>query len=364
MTLGTEMKREYLPIALFLVLVTVVLYLFYRIMVPFFAPVCWAAIFAIVFYPFYERLLRKIKRPGLSSGIVCFLVIILIIGPLAYLFVALVDQAAGAVAKVNEMYQSGELSRTLSIDVPWLASLKARLAPYYDLSKIDLDQVVRDALNKVSGVVFDQTTGIIANGARTVLSFLLMIFTMYYFFKDGDRVVGQIKRVLPLEPEQVETTFRQLRDIIYATMYGGIVVAMIQGFLGAVLFVSVGIPSAIFWGAVMAFLGILPIIGAFLVYVPAGLILFVGGSPVKGILVIVIGSLVISQVDNVIRPYLVSGRTSMHPLLLFFAMLGGVYLFGLLGVVLGPMIAALVVTLIRSLERSLNSRGAASPQGE
>ncbi|HKK20690.1 MAG TPA: AI-2E family transporter, partial [candidate division Zixibacteria bacterium] len=138
------------------------------------------------------------------------------------------------------------------------------------------------------------------------------------------------------------------------TMYGGVIVALIQGLVGGILFALVGIPSAVFWGAIMAFLSIIPILGAFLIYIPAGIILLIGGSYVKGIIVLAVGTLIISQLDNLIRPYLISGRTSMHPLMLFFTILGGVYLLGLLGVVVGPLIAAVFITLIKIFELKLH----------
>ena len=131
---------------------------------------------------------------------------------------------------------------------------------------------------------------------------------------------------------------------------------MIQGILGGILFFIVGIPSAIFWGAVMAFLSIIPFIGAFIVYIPAGIILIIGGHYVAGLIVITVGVLVISQIDNILRPYLISGKTHIHPLLLFFTIMGGIYLFGLLGIVLGPMIAAIFVTILTIFEFKLHPK--------
>ncbi len=177
-----------------------------------------------------------------------------------------------------------------------------------------------------------------------------MIFTMYYFFKDGLQITNTLRRLMPMTPTQVNMTFNQLRDVIRATMYGGVAVALIQGILGGLMFWAVGIPSVFFWGAIMAFLAILPLVGAFIIYIPAGVILIVAGSPIKGLIVMLFGSIVISQVDSVLRPFLIAGRASMHPLMLFFAIMGGVIIFGLLGVVLGPMIAAIFMTLIKIFE--------------
>lgn len=349
------MKREQVLIVLFLLFTAIFFYLFYQMIVDFFVPICWAAVFVITFFPLYEKLLGKLKSKGLTSVIFCFLIIILIIGPFAYLFAVLVNEAASGVAKVNAMYQSGQLDEYLSFEVPWITTLKQILSQYVDLSNINLDNLVKQAADKVGGFVFTQTSWLVTNGTKFVFYFGLMIFTMYYFFKDGEILVAEIKKLVPLAKEQVDLTFKHLREVIYATMYGGVVVALVQGLLGGIMFAVFGIPSPVFWGAVMALLSIIPLVGAFIVYIPAGIILILGGSYIKGILVIAIGTVVISQVDNVLRPFLISGRTAMHPLLLFFSILGGIALFGLLGVVLGPLIAAVFVTLLKILELKLHS---------
>lgn len=348
------MKREYILVSLFFLITAIFFYLFYQLMIPFFAPIIWAAVFVIIFFPLYERLLIKIKSKGVTSLLMCLFIIILIIGPIAYLFAALVGEAIAAVTKVNEMIKTGELDKYIAFDLPWIETLKTKLSSYYDFSKVNIDQIVKQSIENVSSVILNQTSWLIANTTRMIFYFALMIFTMYYFFKDGERMVHKMKRLMPLTPNQVNVTFHQLREVIQATMYGGLVVALLQGLMGGILFAVMGVPSAVFWGAIMAFLAIIPFVGAFIIYVPAGLIMIIGGSYIKGIFIIAIGTLVISQVDNVIRPYLISGKTEMHPLLLFFTILGGIYLFGLLGIVLGPLIAAVFVTLLKIFEFKLH----------
>ena len=348
------MKREYLLIALFFAITAGVFYLFYQLLVPFAAPLIWAGVFAILFYPLYQRLHPRVRSRTIASILMVLLIVVAIIGPIIYLFASLVNEAADAVAKVNEMYKSGELDRYLMFDFPWIDAAKERLSKYYDISQVDPDQMVKEAIDRVSSVIFSQTSNIITNGTRVVFYFGLMLFALYYFFKDGQNVIHHLKRLTPLPTEQVDKTFHLLRDVIQATMYGGIVVALVQGIMGGILFASVGIPSSVFWGALMGFLSVIPLVGAFLVYVPAGIILILGGSYIKGIVVIAVGTLVISQVDNVLRPYLISGRTQMHPLMLFFTILGGIALFGLLGIVVGPLIAAIFITMLKIFEFKLH----------
>ncbi|MBD3402631.1 AI-2E family transporter [candidate division GN15 bacterium] len=353
------MKREHVLISLFFLVSAAFFYLFYQVIIPFFVPICWAGVFVILFYPLYERLLPHVKRKGIASLIMCVLVLLLIIGPVGYLLVALVSEATTAVAYVNEMYQEGELTELFSFNLPWLEGVREELGKYYDLSKINIEEITKDAMNVVSSVLVAQTRNILANGAQAAFYFVLMFFTMYYFFKDGSQIIHRLRRLMPLTPTQINITFGQLHDIITATMYGGLVVALVQGVLGGILFWAVGIPSAVFWGALMAFLSIIPLIGAFIIYVPAGIILIIAGSWVEGLIVIIFGSVVISQIDNLLRPMLIAGKTSMHPLLLFFSIMGGIAVFGLLGVVLGPIIAAIFVTLLKIFELKLHPDPAA-----
>ncbi len=344
------MKREYLLGLLFLIFTAVFVYLFYRLIIPFLVPIAWASVFVILFYPLYQRLLRRIHSPGACALIMCLCILLLIIGPLGYLFAMIVSEAADAVAAVNEMYEAGEFDEILRATPPWLEAVKLRLSQYFDISKLNVDELIRDGLDNITGIIFAQTSWLITNATRAIFHFVLMLFTMFYFFRDGAELVRKVKRLVPLPTEQVDRVTEKLRDVIYATMYGGLIVALIQGTLGGILFAAVGIPSALFWAALMFFLSIIPVFGAFIVYIPAGIILILGGSVVKGLLVIAIGTVVISQSDNIIRPYLVAGRTEMHPLLLFFAIMGGVAMFGLLGLVIGPLIAAVFVALVRLLE--------------
>ncbi len=349
------MKREYLSVSVFFLLAALFTYLFYRIIIPFFVPIAWAAVFAILFFPAYEKLKVKLKSPGLTSVLICLMIVLLIIGPITYLFVALVDEAASAVARMNELYKSGQLDNLLSFDLPWIDTVRQKLSGYFDLSKVNLDEIVLDAVNNVSSLILNQTSWLVANGTKAVFYFILMFFTLYYFFKDGERLVAKIKRLMPYKPHEVDNTFHRLSEVIHATMQGGVVVAALQGVLGGILFAIMGISSPIFWGAIMAFLAIIPIVGASIVYIPAGIILIIGGSYIKGIIVIAVGSLVISQTDQVVRPWLISGRAEMHPLLLFFSIMGGIMLFGLLGLVMGPIIAAVFVTVIKDVEDKLHS---------
>jgi predicted PurR-regulated permease PerM len=168
---------------------------------------------------------------------------------------------------------------------------------------------------------------------------------MYYFFKDGDRISAAVRNLLPLEDSEADQIMLRAREVIDASVYGVIAVAIIQGTLGGLAFWVLGLPSAIIWGVAMTFLSMIPMLGAFIVWVPAAIYLAMTGHWTKAVLLVIWGTLVIGMIDNFLRPKLVGSRTRLHELLIFFAVLGGLSVFGVLGVVLGPVVLAIALAL-------------------
>jgi predicted PurR-regulated permease PerM len=354
------MKKEHFFMTIFFGVVILSFYLFYRILAPFLMPLCWAAIFVVVFYPLYEKLKKLIKSENLRALVMTAFIVILIIGPMTYLGVSLVQEAATMFDHFTAWVDAGNLDRLVDFkSSPMYTLIQNRLSPYVDLSQLDLKVIIENSLKTVSKIALSQTTQILANTGRTLFQFGLMLFFTFFLFRDGQILFGQIKSVIPMTEKQADETVDHLKNVIQGTMYGGVVVALIQGLLGGILFLIMGLPSPVFWGTFMAFLAFIPILGPFLIYIPAGIILMATGSMVKGILLIVIGVGAVSQIDNFLRPYLVSGQTGMHTMLLFVSIMGGVAMFGLLGIVLGPFIAAVFVSMfdIFRLKLTENNKG-------
>ena len=267
-----------------------------------------------------------------------------------------VEQAASAVARVTEMRQTGELDALWAQVAPWWDGVVQRLSPYVDVQKLDLREVSQDAVTWVGNFFVNQTSWIIANVSKAIFYFLLMLFTLYYFLKDGPSIVSRVAALMPLERARTDAMLTELHGVINATMISGIVIALIQGAVGGIMFALVGIDSALFWGAIMAFLSVIPLLGAFIIYIPAGIILIVNGEVVQGCIIIGVGSLLVSQIDNFLRPYMVAGGTKMHPLMLFLSMTGGVALLGMEGLIAGPLIAAALVTVLEVFEAETGSK--------
>ncbi len=349
-----KMKKEYFSIILFFLIVGIFFYLFYKLMVPFVAPVAWGGILALMFRPLYRKLTRKIKSANLATSIVCAIVFLVIIGPALYLLAALVGEASDAYIRINDAYQSGELKDYIVRVAPFFENIKSRIfSAYPDLANVNFDSIIMDIVGKTTAAIGAKATTVVADITKTIFQFFLTLFTMFFFFRDGDKIVSFLKRLTPLNDNQTETTFSYLKDVVEGTVYGGLLMALIQGALGGILFTVMGIKSAVFWGAVMAFLALLPVLGPFLIYIPAGIIMILSGSIIKGILLIIVGTVVVSQIDNIVRPLLFKGKTQMHTLLLFFSLTGGIFLFGLVGMVLGPLITAVFMMIMRIFEMKI-----------
>jgi predicted PurR-regulated permease PerM len=343
--MGDLVKRETLFATALLALVIGVFYLFYRVIAPFFTPIAWAVVLVVGVYPAHVWLARKVHRRGLAALISTAAVALLILLPSAYLVATLVGEAVNLYQRLEQGWGSTAISELASRLDPLVRSLSKRLEGIVDLSQWNLQDAVLGVLGSISTFVVNHTTAAIANVGRAVFQFVLMLLTMYYLFKDGPSLVERVRTSIPLAEARATGMLAHVTEVVRATIYGGLLVSAIQGILGGCLFWILGLPSPVFWGAVMGFLTLIPLLGAFLVYAPAAIIMLLSGSYVKAIILLAVGTGVVSQIDNVLKPMIISGRTAMHPLLLFFSIAGGVGVFGLLGLVLGPVIAAVFVAL-------------------
>jgi predicted PurR-regulated permease PerM len=333
----------------FLVLaVGLTLYLIYLIFMPFLTPILLGMTFSIVFYPLYQKILLHTKgKKALASLLTCLSITMVIIIPLGLLTASFVEEITSAYHGIEEAMRTGEYRSLFPfLDTPVFRSLYEGVGRYLETYQIDIKGLLLNTLKQVSSHAVQVMTGVLMNLARLALNLLLMFITMYYLFKDSEMIAERIEGLLPLKHQQKVKIFRTLEEIIFATLYGSIAVALAQGFLGGAAFWALGIGSPLLWGVVMGLLSFLPMVGAGVVWLPASVILLIQGSYIKAIILLACGGLVISTVDNLIRPILMSGRTMLHPLVLFFSILGGILAFGPIGLIAGPFTVALLIILL------------------
>jgi len=309
------------------------IYLVFRIYEPFLAALGWAAILTIFFHPMHSWLLRRIgpNRAALFSTLaVTFLLIVPAI-VVATLFV----REAVSISRGVQHSLTGEQAPLVARTWGWLARHVPGLDPNADL----LD-MIGNGVKKEAGFLAERVGTILRNIAEFLFDLFVMIFALFYFFRDADKIIRGVRAVLPFDAEHRESMLAQARDLISASVTTSLIIAAIQGLLGGFGFAVVRLPNPIFWGVAMAFFSLVPVVGSALIFVPASLWLGFTGHWGRAILLLLICAGVSAVVDNLLRPFLLGGRTEISALFIFIGVVGGVALFGMLGLVLGPILIA------------------------
>jgi predicted PurR-regulated permease PerM len=189
---------------------------------------------------------------------------------------------------------------------------------------------------------------LLADIAVLLFQLLVTLIALFFFLRDADTIMRDVRGVLPFEDLRRERMIRQTRDIVYASIAAGLVIAALQGLAGGLVFALLGLGAPVFWGVMMGLLALLPFVGTWVVWMPAAIWLIATDQVVKGVVLTVLGGTIVASIDNVLRPIILSGRAKMNGLLMFLSLLGGVSLFGLLGIVLGPLVSAIVTGLFEA----------------
>lgn len=340
------MKRR-LAIIFLLSLTAVAFVTCYIIARPFLRSIISAALIAIVFFPVHTRLAKWIRKPGLAALVSTVLVLLIIVIPSVLIGIAVTRE-------LRELYHSLSAESSESGGwTPYLLHLAEKpvawLGRYVDVSSLNVRQTVLNSLRQASGFIVGRSADLFGNVASFAFNFVITLFTLFFLFREGRTITRRVAAVLPLTSAQVEKLYNGISNAVVATMYGGLAVAATQGTLTSIGFAVLGLPSPILWGVVTAMLSLVPMVGSAAVWVPASLILFATGNWVKGLILLGYGAGVIGTIDNVIRPYVMSGKVKLHTLLVFFAVLGGVRAFGILGLFIGPITLAVTMALIEIL---------------
>ncbi|MBD3311331.1 MAG: AI-2E family transporter [Candidatus Magasanikbacteria bacterium] len=321
---------------LIIILAIAVIYIF----LPFFYPIFWAAVLAIIFYPLYKFVHKHIKMPGFSSIISILLIIVILFLPLVVIGLLVINESIDlyhAVSQANFLDGVKNISNILET---------TPFAPYAETIRTEWTGYAANAAKTVSVLIFNNLKNITQNSLRFIFMLFIMFYTLYYFFKDGPRMLKKLMHLSPLGDKYENLLYEKFTSTTSATIKGTIIVGGVQGILGGIVFWLTGIEAALIWGIVMIALSIIPAIGSFLVWMPAGIIMIAVGNIWQGILILVFGAVIISTIDNLLRPYLVGNDTQMHPLVVLFSTLGGLIIFGISGFVIGPIIAALFLSIM------------------
>jgi predicted PurR-regulated permease PerM len=329
-------------------LLLLLLYLTYLIIVPFASPILWAAILVVVFQPVYRRLLYRLGgKSGLTAFLLTITVSAAVMVPAILCGWVLTQEAVSFYQAAERVYQQEGLAGIASHPAVTAGrALWDSVSLPFERLGFDLNALLLGGLSAVSSFIVDNLKGVAINLLGFTIKFFLVVFTFFFLLRDGETIVRNLQGLLPLERKHAEALFSRLYDAISAVVRGTIVTALAQGILGGVGYWAVGVPYPVFLGLATALFSLLPVGGSGLVWIPAALYLFLEGGWIRGLLLLAWSTTVVSTADNVLKPALISGRTNLPTLFLFFGMLGGLQVFGILGFILGPVLLVMLSTFL------------------
>ena len=324
------------------------IYLVFRIAEPFLSALAWAAILVTFFYPMHRRLAKRLSSVY-ASVISTLAVTILLIAP-AILVTTLFVREAVSISRGVQHSIVEQHAPIIAKSWFWVAHHVPGIDP-----NANIFEMLEQGIEKQAGFLAERIGTILKNIAAFLFDLFVMIFAMFYFFRDAGKILGAVRSILPFDAAHKDAMITQVQELISASVITSLAVAAIQGALGGLGFALVGLPAAVFWGVVMAFFSLVPVVGSALIFVPASLWLGFTGHWGRAVLLLAICAGVSTVVDNLLRPLLLGGRTELSGLVVFISVVGGVSLFGMLGLVLGPILVAMAAAVLSVYRESAES---------
>jgi predicted PurR-regulated permease PerM len=336
------MERSTVSKLVLVVMVLLISILFFSMIKYFILVILLAGIFSALIYPAFQKIARLFKgKKVLASIITVLLLVLIILLPLTSLFGIITAQALNVAGAVKTWVSNQEsLYGSVQVFVEKLP-FSERLVPYTD----DIITKLGEVVGMVSRFLLSSLSSVTVMTVNFILLSFIFLYTMFFFLMDGEKVLDKILYYLPLEDREERRLLEKFTSVTRATLKGTAIIGILQGVLAGLAFWVAGIHQAVFWGTIMTVLSIIPGIGSGLVWLPAAIILAANGQYVHAIGLVVFCGLVVGSLDNILRPRLVGKDTQMHELLIFFGTMGGLIMFGIIGFILGPIIAALFVTI-------------------
>jgi predicted PurR-regulated permease PerM len=318
-----------------------VAYLLFQTFSPFFTAIAWAAVLAYSLHPMQARLTSILKgRSTVSALLMCIAVTLIVVLPLLYFSVVLGGELAKTYKTVSGLLEGGVSLEAGLRESPLLSVIVDQLREYERLTGTDVKMMVAGSVREIGRWLLSEGTVLAQNVVVGLFQIILMMVCIFYFFQEGERVVGWIENALPLTQRQQRIVFQRFDEVVKASVEGNTIVALLEGTVGGLAFLVTGLPTPALWGAIMGLLAYVPAVGASLVWVPGAAYLWFIGAYGKMAVVCVAGG-IIALLDQVLRTILVGDRSKLHPLLVFFSVLGGIRVFGILGIVAGPLLVAI-----------------------
>jgi len=343
---------EKLPGYFLIFCIIVAMYFLFGVVAPFVTVIAVSAVLVIAFYPVFRKFEKWFKgRRGLASLVTCLIVIFAIILPIAVFVLLVASEAVTAYEVIRVKVESGFFDKYLQwSEGGFFYDLKNQIDPVINLDSLDIKQGIVNAAQNVSTFLVSQTTFLITSITGLLLDLVILLFSMFFLFKDGDKLVAKIGYLSPLPAKYETQLFGKLKDMVNAVLVGGFFTAMIQGGLCGIGLAIAGVSSPVFWGAVAIFLAFVPMVGTALVWIPAAITMFISGDYGWGIFLLIWGAVLVGTIDNFLKPLLIGQKAKIYPLIIFFVVLGGIFTMGFRGLIVGPLVLMAFMSLLHVYE--------------
>ena len=333
-----NMKENNIPFFVILGMVTI---LFLYLLKPFFFPIFWAAVIAGVFRPLYFRINGKLNRPNLSTAILFLLIALIILLPAGIVGTLVFNESVRTYATLSP--DAKHMDRNLQHLINAISGNP--IAELFDINEEMLVAKTTEVVQGITKYIFVHLTDLTQNTLGLLIKFAIMLYTLFFFIRDGDRFLRMAMKILPLGMGREKLLYERFIVTARSTLKVTLIIGGIQGVLGGIVFLVTDVEGALIWGLLMILMAIVPLVGCSIIWAPAGILMLLTGHIWEGILILAVGVLVISTVDNLLRPILIGQDVEMHPLLIFLSTLGGIILFGFSGFVIGPVITSLLIAI-------------------
>jgi predicted PurR-regulated permease PerM len=355
------MSRRQLFTVTFLLVFLLLLWELGVILRPFFSPILWAVILATTTYPVYLRLLARVgHRENVAAGVMTGAVVITAVVPAVYGMILAGQQGMEAYEQASEWLKGGHLNDVgaLFVNVPGVGSLSQELVGHLIVAGSgQIESSLLEGGKAVSTFLLSQGVDFARNALLIATDFLIMLFTLFFVFRDGAHTCATIIRAIPLEEEHKTKIFERLNTTMKAVVRGTLLTAVAQGATAGVTYYLLGVPFSVFLGALSGLLSMLPVGGTAIVWLPIALYLLLSGAVAKGVILIGVGAGLVGLMDNLLQPLLVGGKARLPVLPLFLASFGGLAYFGFLGLFIGPILLAVVLVTFVIYQKEYQQQG-------
>jgi predicted PurR-regulated permease PerM len=346
------MKREVFIRPFFMLFLIVLFALCALILYPFLTAIVGAAVLAYIFRPVHKWLLRLVRVPSVSAILVTLLIMVVLVVPMLYAVANTADEARIVYLRGMQLLERGTLlENTCEPDSSVVCDAINTVDSW--LTDPMIKTYIREGMRRMTNAMSERAADVLVSLPQFMISIVIFFFSTFYLLRDGDNIKRYLQQLIPVSRKHQKHIVQRLSDVTHALVFGSLIIAMVQGIVGGIGFWLAGIGSPVFWGLVISVLALVPMLGTGLVWVPASIYLLLAGIGTgesllvwKGIGLFIYGAVVISGIDNILRPLVIGDRARIHPVLVLVGAIGGIYAFGFVGFVLGPLVIAALQSFI------------------